>query len=256
MGYLPVQQHIVCVNRAAAVADPVYRKCLTMAKTGKYSNHVYTTLDGRALPSVTTIIGDIMPNGWKKGWQNKQTRAGKCHKTELDRYSKVGTLVHLRVLQQIAGVSLPLPEFPFSEYPKDIEEYCDVAEDMWCQVTDKIGKPRRPILVEQLVVDEVAGFNGTYDLKCMVGGMPTIIDIKTSKEARDSHFIQLGAYALPQLHDTDIPKQGWVVSLCPYSDVNPTLEPKIYPMDSLELKTKGNEFLNMCRKWHKAHAGE
>jgi hypothetical protein len=212
--------------------------------------------DGRILPSVTTIIGDMSPNGWKLGWQKKLKKQGKCHKSELDRYAKVGTLVHLRVLQQISGISLPLPDFPFSEYPVDIEEYCDVSEDMWCQVTDKIGKIGRPMLVEQLVVDEVVGFHGHYDLKCVVGGVTTMIDIKTSKEARDSHFIQLAAYSLPQLHTKDIPTQGYVISLCPYSDVNPTLEPKIYPMDSLELKTRGQEFIKMCRKWHIQHASE
>ena len=219
--------------------------------------HWLKTEDGRNLPSVTTVIGEMETDqGWKKGWQRKMTREGKCHKTELDRYAKVGTLVHMRVLQQISGVSLPLPDFPFSEYPADILEYCDIAEDMWVTVEEKIGKMTRPMYVEQLVVDPDAGFHGHYDLKCAINGKITMIDIKTSRVARDSHFIQLGAYSLPQLHDIDVPVQGYVISLCPYDNTNPTLEPKIYPVDGIELKQYGQDFLNMCRKWHKKHDGE
>ncbi len=203
-------------------------------------------------PRVTSIIGEMTDNSWLFKWR---ARVGAEEANRISRESaSVGTTVHYRVLNKLIKSNLPLPDVNFKDLPKNIDHLCEIAEIQWDDLIDKQFKihPGR-IDVEVNRVDFDHKFTGTYDLAANVSfgdNKPkwTIIDLKTSAVARDSHFIQLGAYSV--LCDT-MPQQAAIITLCPYIEKNPDLQGKIYILDKNQLEERRNEFLELLDGYYK-----
>jgi len=51
----------------------------------------------------------------------------------------------------------------------------------------------KPIMVEAPLVSEVFGFGGTLDCYALVDGIPTLLDLKTSKGIFPEHIMQIAA---------------------------------------------------------------
>lgn len=201
----------------------------------------YITIDdGRVLPSVTTILTDM-----DRVENNGVGKFDNFNRSDLDRLSKIGTLVHCRVLSSICELNAPMPNFPLSEYPKDSEKYCDIAEEMWEELELDISYP---INIETSVVNEEHGYHGQLDLMCRLDGMITVIDLKTSARAYKDHYLQVSAYckALPKL-----PERAMIISLCPYVEKNPSLIAKVYDMSIPDIEEYFSEFAEKCEKWHR-----
>jgi hypothetical protein len=204
--------------------------------------HYHTTKSGRVLPSVTTIINDTIPPapGLVK-WQKMQ---GPGWKNELNRLAIIGTLVHDRILSPLSMVPRPIPDVALSDYPDGVEDILEIAEDMWNSLGLKISTGA---LVEHFMVNEIDGYCGQFDLYGTIDGVKTLLDLKTSRRAYDNHYIQAGGYA--RLLDFE-PEQAFIVSVCPYIEKNPHLEPEIYEIEHNALVTFGNRFKRLCDKWH------
>ena len=136
-------------------------------------NDEYYVKDGIAYERVTRIIDSFSPPElveWK-------VRVGKA---EANRVSKValkfGSRVH-ELIEKDERVS-----------KKDSEEVknCMKAWDSW------LADNNHPMIMNGVTLyDEARQIAGTPDF--MVG--PELVDIKTSREVKASHFIQLGGYA-------------------------------------------------------------
>lgn len=203
-------------------------------------------------PRVTTVLSEMLDNSWLFKWRAK---VGAEEANRIARESaSVGTTVHYRVLNKLIKANLPLPEVNFKDLPKNINHLCEISEIQWDDLIDTQFKihPGR-IDVEVNRVDHDLKFTGTYDLAANVSfgdDKPkwTIIDLKTSAMARESHFIQLGAYSI--LCDTK-PQQAAVITLCPYVQKNPDLQGKIYILEKDELELRKNQFLELLEGYHK-----
>jgi|GEM_PF-4524023 hypothetical protein len=196
--------------------------------------------DGRVIPSVTTMLSDIC-----KIHNNGIGRFDTFPPMELDRLSKIGTLVHCRILSSICEQNAPLPEFPLSQYPEGSEMYCDIAQEMWDEIRLDISYP---INIETRIVNEKYGFHGQFDLCCRVDGMLTLVDLKTSVRAYPDHYLQVSAYAMSL---PTIPERAMIISLCPYVEKNPTLTAKVYEVTRSEIEEFFLEFTEYCEEWHR-----
>lgn len=223
--------------------------------------HKYLTKDGRTLPSVTTIIGDILGDDYR-WWYAALRKKGIDPDQHLKDLGIIGTVCHYRVLSSISPVPIDMPDYPLSEYPDNIQTYADLFEMMWRESGLRIKRAT----CERFGVDENAGYCGTYDMTGLVTGEVhdkrngrdyvfnsdfCLVDLKTSKEAKDKHFLQLGGYF--NLIKEPI-QYGLVVCLCPYSDKNPHLIPKIYVLTKEELEDYRSKFLAMVREWWSKNA--
>ena len=63
----------------------------------------------------------------------------------------------------------------------------------------------KPIMVESPLVDDEYGYGGTLDCYALVDGVPTLLDLKTSKGIFPEHIMQIAAlYHLLLRHDKPI----------------------------------------------------
>lgn len=195
--------------------------------------------DGRVVPSVTTILEDI-----HTVHNNGVGRFDNFNEFDLDRLSKIGTLVHCRILSSVSEQNAPLPEFPLSQYPEGADDYCDIAQEMWDELDLDISYP---INIETEIVNEQYGFHGHYDLKCRLDGIMTLIDIKTSARAYKDHYLQVSAYSMSL---PEPPERAMIISVCPYVEKNPSLRAVAYPLTRPELEHYFLEFVEKCKEWH------
>lgn len=154
----------------------------------------YKTPDGKALPSVTTIIKSSL-GGWGlqglMNWAAKQAREGLDHNKTRDEAGTIGTIVHLM-----------------------IENFINEAEDdpgMESYSDEDIAKAQVPfesflawytqndiqfLSTEQQMTSLIHGFGGTCDAVAKINGKPTIIDYKSSKDIYPTVLAQLGGYSI------------------------------------------------------------
>ena len=206
-------------------------------------------------PRVTQVIGEMMPQEWLVQWRKK---VGKRKAAKIQRESStVGTIVHYRILKQLVKYPLPMPRFKIKNCPTNIKSLCEIAEHQWDVLqssgTLQIEEERREI--EKFTLEHDLKVCGTYDIGAHIryrGEKPlwSIADLKTSPMAYESHFVQLGAYALFM---DPYPDQGLVISLCPYVEKNPTLEAKVFKIDRPELERRSQEFIDMLNDFHEKY---
>lgn len=230
-----------------------------MKKANK-NGEITTSHSGRTkeealkLPSVTTVIKAMSPEPvGLKFWRRSKTK--KQQKYDMNRAASMGTLIHYRILNSLNEFELDQPREALDSYPPNCIELCEYADAMWDEALEtKLLRINfdKPVRTEQFCVDLKHGYTGTYDLAGHMefrdyGECFTVGDLKTSKRAYESHFLQLGAYSL--FFDKP-PEQGLIISIHPYIENNPQLKMHIYHITKDRLQTYGNEFLSMLRDWH------
>jgi hypothetical protein len=229
--------------------------------------HHYKAKDGRILPSVTKVIGDITGDDYRY-WYSSLRKKGYDPEQVLKDMGNIGTICHYRVLSKLSPSPIEMPDIPISEYPEGVESYAEIFEMLW----EQTGLSFRKATVERFEVDEDLGYCGTRDINGEVygevkdertgetitfKGTQTIGDLKTSKEAKEKHFLQLGAY-YPFVNP--VPQWGLVMCLCPYTradtpygNKNKNLLPKVYVLTREELMLYRDKFYVMLKEWWKRH---
>jgi len=202
-------------------------------------------------PRVTQVISEMSPRDWLVRWEK---RVGKQNATRIrNETSTVGTIVHYRILKELTKSPIPRPKISMKYCPSNILELCEIAGIQWKQLNQNSIKilPGR-CEIERFTLHHKLRVCGTYDIGANIQYHDeppawTVADLKTSAIARESHFIQLGAYALFM---DPYPDQGMVITLCPYIEKNPLLEPRVYRIDKNELKRYSNIFVDMLERFH------
>ena len=225
--------------------------------------HHYKAKDGRTLPSVTKIISDIQGEDYRF-WYAALRRKGYDPDKVLTDMGNIGTICHYRILSKLSTSPIDIPDIPLNEYPEGVDSYAEIFEMLWYQT----GLRFKKTTVERFEVDEKLGYCGTRDIDGEVygeikdagtgkrytfNGAQIIGDFKTSKDAKEKHFIQLGAY-YPFVKNP--PQYGLVICLCPYTranspygNKNPNLLPLIYVIEREALLSYRDKFYDMLKEW-------
>lgn len=201
-------------------------------------------INGKLYPSNTTIIGRMLPKreltAWKKRTPNWR---------EITRRSALlGSIMHMRVLDSASECAVELPgELPILDWPEDIVEEMEARERAW----DSLGlKMEDPMLTEYTVwYDGPERFATTIDRRCKIDGELSVLELKSSKRAYESHEIQLGGQALA-LAQKNLPvTRGYVVYLR-------RTGAEVVELDESQLAERGEDFLRLARAYHKRWVDE
>jgi hypothetical protein len=173
------------------------------------------------------------------------------------------------VLSKLSPSPIDIPDIPLNEYPAGVDSHAEIFEMLWEQTGLRLERNT----VERFNFDEERGYCGTYDdhsekmygdITCQrsmkkyhFDGASVILDLKTSKEAKEKHYLQLGAY---YAFIKKPPQYGIVACLCPYTDSktpygckNPNLLPKLYVLEREELIEYRDKFYVMLKEWWTRH---
>jgi len=225
--------------------------------------HHYKAKDGRTLPSVTKVIGDVMGEDYSH-WYGALRRKGYNPDQVLTDMGNIGTICHYRILSKLSPSPIDVPDIPIDEYPDGVDSYAEIFEMLW----EQTGLSIKKATCEKFEVDEERGYCGTRDFDgyaygdikdeitqdhLTFKGAAVIGDFKTSKEAKEKHFLQLGAY-MPFVKPE--PQYGIVICLCPYTrantpygNKNPNLLPRVYVIQREELLSYRDKFYDMLKEW-------
>lgn len=182
----------------------------------------YYDVQGKKLPSVTTVIGTL-PKPGLAAWKESM---GAVRANQLSRERAIiGSMVHARILQRFSVKRLEMPKvylpwMDLSEWLEEINYRVEIAETQF----DELGLEISDCYCEKTMAEPDKGFAGTIDLIGSVNGVDTVADIKTSKTVYNAHYMQLGAYYLmAKFNDYNV-DYGCVIKLHPFNDVEPELQ--------------------------------
>lgn len=150
----------------------------------------YYHINGKRVPSVTTVLGAMADKGGLKVWKARNAD----HK-ELARKAAIrGNFMHMRILGRYSDAPMEIPtEMPEEWWPKNMVQDLDEMTKQWEELSLRIAQP---CLVEHTTYAGGAfPFAGTVDMHAKVEGWDAILDLKSSKQPYESHKLQLGAYA-------------------------------------------------------------
>jgi hypothetical protein len=153
----------------------------------KTSAHIrYKTTDGKAVPGVTTITGQLAKPQLIP-WANKLGLAGIDVKRFVDDKASIGTLAHAMVVAHLIGTDPCLKDYTQNQI--DQAENCLLSYYEW-----EKDKTIEVIVAETPMVSDTYRYGGTPDILAAVDGKPTLIDLKTGKAIYDEHAMQVAAY--------------------------------------------------------------
>jgi len=185
-------------------------------------------------PSVTTILGEVMPKPQLLKWYEQQGAAGALILSRdgyLDHVDPCNAIYAVREAGKGAGATLGEASRRGTRVHKVLEAYCktgDVPNPATFPDSDRgyirglirwlLKADPKPTACEQLVCDPVAGYAGRYDMRAEVYGLDTIVDLKTNKRAEiyREALLQIAAYDMADVVCGAEPaRRGLVVAVGP-----------------------------------------
>lgn len=160
--------------------------------------HQSYILDGKEVPSVTTILG-IINKPYLIRWANNLGLRGKAIVDENKHILGIGTLLHAKIEGFLKNTEVDT--FGYTHTQKAIAEACFKKFLKW-----KESKKINVIYIEESFVSK-RGYGGTIDAFLEINGIPTIVDWKTSKAISSDYYIQFSAYIQLLEDNSEEPKQ-------------------------------------------------
>lgn len=149
----------------------------------------YRTLDGKIVPSVTTVLG-VIAKPWLVAWANKLGLQGINSTEFVAEAAGAGTLTHAAIEADLKGEPLDAALVAeFSDEERTAGRVAWAAYRVWRKQHDL-----EVIFLEHQLVSEVLKVGGTVDLYAVLDGRRCVIDFKTSVRVYESHVVQLAAY--------------------------------------------------------------
>lgn len=146
----------------------------------------YQTKDGEPCVGVTTALA-VMAKPALVRWANKLGLDGYEVDKWVDSLARIGTLIHYLVECDIKGLT---PET--GDYTPNELEASKAAFAKWLSWREK--NAFELISSELQLVSDTLKFGGTCDIYANVNGVPTVLDIKTSKGCYSEQRTQVIAY--------------------------------------------------------------
>jgi hypothetical protein len=172
---------------------------------------MYSTPDGLAVPSVTTILDKTKPEQAKKALREWKKRVGETKAAEITKEAAGrGTRMHAYLEQYVKEDRIDEPgSNPYSQQSHKMANI--IVEQGLCNATEFWGT-EVPLYFPQV-------YAGTTDCLGVYNGKPAILDFKQTNKPKKTewigdYFMQLCAYAAAhnEVHGTDI-QQG-VILMC------------------------------------------
>jgi hypothetical protein len=161
--------------------------------------HQAYALNGKEVPSVTTILG-IISKPYLMKWANNLGLRGKSLADENKHTFGIGTLLHAKIEGFLKNTEVDT--FGYTPTQRTIAEACFKKFLKWWESQEKITA----IYIEKSFVSK-RGYGGTVDAFLEINGLPTIVDWKTSKAISSDYYIQLSAYIQLLEDNGEEPKQ-------------------------------------------------
>jgi hypothetical protein len=209
----------------------------------------YYNIDGEIYPSVTTILGKMLPEPYGiKIWKIRNPN----WQEELKYKATMGSIIHYRILSKLSTRILELPNITIDDIPYEVQHIFEIADTIWDDFKFDIGHPRT---IETIHVDRKEKVVGSPDLIAPFDDVRTIADIKTSKAIHDTHELQIGGYynmlknnGIPE---DKLPEQGVLISVHPYEEGNPNFKGHCKVLTKEKLEEKACKFVSLTRKYHR-----
>jgi hypothetical protein len=203
----------------------------------------YYRIGGKRYPSVTTILGKMIPKNGLEFWKRKN----KNWKELREEAAFNGTLMHLVLLQKISGTKLEIQENLLEKkWTRTTIAEIKAREHYW----NELGiKPTKPIMVEHTIhIDDPCRVAGTADHwgGMTIGGQDAglcVTDLKSSKKPQRTHELQIGAYVL------GLEREGKKVDtgLIPYVREDSS---ELVILEREELTDRGYAFMDVARRFY------
>ncbi len=161
---------------------------MILEKSGKRvkAHIIYKNKEGKRVPGVTTFIG-VLNKPALVSWANNLGLQGINVKDYVDDKADIGTLVHEMMFCDLKG------EKADTSYYTAIQ--IEIAKNSFKKYLNwKKQHTIKSIVLEYGMVSEKYQYGGTIDNYCLLDGVPTLIDYKTSKAIYSEMFIQVAAY--------------------------------------------------------------
>lgn len=147
---------------------------------------VYRLKDGTRVPGATTVLGKFKDPGGLIHWAWELGRDGVDYRDARDKAGDAGSIAHQWIDDDVHRRQLT----DFKESAERDKAYTGyLAFQKW-----RKGVNLEIIDTERPLVSELHRFGGTYDALCMVDGLVTLLDWKTSNRVYTEHVAQLAAY--------------------------------------------------------------
>lgn len=215
-----------------------------MGETKKYRRvNGYYNIDGILCPSVTTILGEMLPSPGLDIWKK---RTNNYKKIQND--SRVyGNFMHYRIQAKLTEIPPDPPTDCIDDWPEDLIEVMKLREEAFDKLGLEFGKP---VVVEKTVYrTSMPRCAGSLDIKAPVHGIETIVDLKSSKKPQKKHRYQVAAYAW-MANNMNLGKkveQGMIIYI-------PNGTADIVWMEKEELEEDANYFFDLAEKYHTRHS--
>lgn len=149
---------------------------------------VYKTVEGKRVPSVTTILG-VINKPALVAWANRLGLEGIDSTKYVDGTARIGTLAHEMIQEYLGGMEWDRNAYTPTEI--DSAENAVLAFYSW---ESQIAKEIKTLEIEMQMVSEEFLFGGTCDWLAVIDGKTWLVDLKTSKAIYPEHIYQLSAY--------------------------------------------------------------
>ena len=172
---------------------------------------MYSTPDGLAVPSVTTILDKTKPEQAKKALREWKKRVGETKAAEITKEAAGrGTRMHAYLEQFVKEDRIDKPGS--NPYSQQSYKMANIIVDQGLSNMEECWGTEVPLYFPQV-------YAGTTDCLGVYNGKPAIIDFKQTNKPKKTewikdYFMQLCAYAAAhnEVHGTDI-EQG-VILMC------------------------------------------
>jgi hypothetical protein len=160
-------------------------------------------IDGRRVPSVTTIIGTGL-GGFSKdalmAWAWREGKEGRDYKQTSQKAADIGTVAHAMIECFLNG-SLYIPTLEHEPLVPEAQPCFDAFQE-WHSTHDIVIHEQ-----EIRLTSSRHKFGGTFDALGTLDGVPALFDWKSSKGLYGSYAVQISAYYM--LITENRPQSDW-----------------------------------------------
>lgn len=147
----------------------------------------YTNIAGNTIPSVTTVLSNVLAKPALLDWAWKCGKDGLDYRKVRDDAGSIGTLAHYLILCHFKNEKPDLSDYTPEQVSKAENSLLKFHE--W-----KKQNIVEPLWVEKPLISEEYQYGGTIDLLAKVNGQMCLVDFKSGKGIYEEMTYQLAAY--------------------------------------------------------------
>lgn len=172
-------------------------------------------LDGKRVPSVSTIVGIIDKSRVLMAWAAKLARQGIDYKTHTDDLANVGKLVHDMILAYFLGMEVDTYQNSQWEIDRANNSFKSF-ENFISRYKVKPAEVEGIKTIEYELISRILRYGGRLDFYGYVDDVLSLMDFKTGKYMYDDQMYQCGGYGI-LLEEFKLPVEQYIIVNIPRS---------------------------------------